>query len=307
MVKPLDRDVRFGRRLKQRRNDAGLKQVDLVSRLNRPQAYVSKYESGKRRLYFFEFVEIAEAIGFDPVGFLKDFLASDDETGVQEGGSDGACAGVPTRHQLSRQPALGVPSRANEDDGTGAETYVNQSGRRRRRRLASPAERRARDDRAREMHHLGSSYRDIAQRLRCGKGTVERAVQAAPPPNRTISGVRRDGRAHVMIDGRPLDWQEPADVGQLSPTGPEWGFRGSGPNQLALAILLTVTGEYESWGQYRHFVEGCIGRIDQARDWTLKTDDVHVWLLQAREIKDKTQDEPVAVLLDVMYVSGRAS
>ena len=49
-----------------------------------------------------------------------------------------------------------------------------------------------------------------------------------------------------MIDGRPLDWQEPADVGQLSPTGPEWGFRGSGPNQLALAILLTVTGEYEA-------------------------------------------------------------
>ena len=43
VVKPLDRDVRFGRRLKQRRNDAGLKQVDLVSRLNRPQAYVSKY------------------------------------------------------------------------------------------------------------------------------------------------------------------------------------------------------------------------------------------------------------------------
>ena len=62
MVKPLDRDVRFGRRLKQRRNDAGLKQVDLVSRLNRPQAYVSKYESGKRRLYFFEFVEIVGRI-----------------------------------------------------------------------------------------------------------------------------------------------------------------------------------------------------------------------------------------------------
>jgi transcriptional regulator with XRE-family HTH domain len=49
--------------LVQARSDAGLSQVDLAARLNRPQSYVSKYESGERRLDLIEFIEVAEAIG----------------------------------------------------------------------------------------------------------------------------------------------------------------------------------------------------------------------------------------------------
>ena len=46
-----------------------------------------------------------------PVCTSSSSSASDDETGVQEGGSDGAGAGVPTRHQLSRQPAAAERNR----------------------------------------------------------------------------------------------------------------------------------------------------------------------------------------------------
>ena len=62
------------------RTEARLRQVDLAMRLDRPQSFVAKYESGERRLDFIEFIEIAEAIGFDPIGFLHDFLAREDDT-----------------------------------------------------------------------------------------------------------------------------------------------------------------------------------------------------------------------------------
>lgn len=68
--------------MKRMRIEAGLRQVDLAMRLDRPQSFVAKYESGERRLDFVEFIEIAEALGFDPVEFLSDFLAGQD--GVED-------------------------------------------------------------------------------------------------------------------------------------------------------------------------------------------------------------------------------
>ncbi|HEY4777937.1 MAG TPA: helix-turn-helix transcriptional regulator [Candidatus Acidoferrales bacterium] len=55
------------------RLDAGLTQVELSSRLNRPQSFVSKYERGERRLDVVEFGEIAVALGVDPARLLGKF------------------------------------------------------------------------------------------------------------------------------------------------------------------------------------------------------------------------------------------
>ena len=60
--------------LKKRRVSAGLTQRDLAARLNRPQSFVAKYESGERRIDVIEFLEIAEAVGFDPSEFLRELL-----------------------------------------------------------------------------------------------------------------------------------------------------------------------------------------------------------------------------------------
>ena len=54
-----------------------------------------------------------------------------------------------------------------------------------------------------------------------------------------IRGERCDGRTRVTLDGDPLPWG--VEVVPHSPTGLEWGYHGSGPAQLALAILLAVT------------------------------------------------------------------
>ncbi len=55
------------------RKKASLTQVELSSKLQRPQSFVSKYERGERRLDIIEFGEIARSLGIDPVRFLGKF------------------------------------------------------------------------------------------------------------------------------------------------------------------------------------------------------------------------------------------
>lgn len=56
------------------RTKAELKQSDVSLKLGKPQSYISKIERGERGMDIVEFIEIAEAIGFDPVKFLREFI-----------------------------------------------------------------------------------------------------------------------------------------------------------------------------------------------------------------------------------------
>jgi transcriptional regulator with XRE-family HTH domain len=53
------------------RETKGVTQAELARRLGRPQSYVSKYESGERRLDVIEFMEVAHAMGCDPEGLVR--------------------------------------------------------------------------------------------------------------------------------------------------------------------------------------------------------------------------------------------
>jgi len=55
----------------QARKEADLTQVEVASRLDRPQSFVSKYENGERRLDVVEFLDVAKAIDFDAVKLLR--------------------------------------------------------------------------------------------------------------------------------------------------------------------------------------------------------------------------------------------
>ena len=57
--------------LKAEREKARLSQALVADKLGVNQTYVSKYEKGERRLDLIEFLEIAEAVGFDPLDFIK--------------------------------------------------------------------------------------------------------------------------------------------------------------------------------------------------------------------------------------------
>lgn len=53
-----------------------LTQTDLADRLVRPQSFVSKYESGERRLDVIEFLEVCEALDVRPASLLREFVSS---------------------------------------------------------------------------------------------------------------------------------------------------------------------------------------------------------------------------------------
>jgi transcriptional regulator with XRE-family HTH domain len=59
--------------LRQLRLGAGLRQEDLAARLNEPQSFVSKYESGERRLDLIELRQVCEAAGVTLLELVQRF------------------------------------------------------------------------------------------------------------------------------------------------------------------------------------------------------------------------------------------
>lgn len=54
------------------REKSGLTQTDVSARLNRPQSFVSKYESGERRLDVVELILVCAALGVEPQEIIHD-------------------------------------------------------------------------------------------------------------------------------------------------------------------------------------------------------------------------------------------
>jgi len=61
------------RLLQQVRTDAGLSQEALAKKLAKPQSFVSKYESGARRLDLLELREVCRAMGISVADFVRRF------------------------------------------------------------------------------------------------------------------------------------------------------------------------------------------------------------------------------------------
>jgi len=67
------RKAHLFRLLRQVRTEAGLRQVDLAKKLRQPQSFVSKYESGERRLDLLELRQVCEALGISLSDFVRRF------------------------------------------------------------------------------------------------------------------------------------------------------------------------------------------------------------------------------------------
>ena len=57
------------------REEAGLRQIDVSERLNQPQSFVSKYESGERRLDLLELELVCSACETDLSEFVRRYQA----------------------------------------------------------------------------------------------------------------------------------------------------------------------------------------------------------------------------------------
>ena len=60
--------------LREIRKEAGLRQSDIAAQTNQPQSFVSKYESGERRLDLLELEQVCKACGVDLVEFVSRYL-----------------------------------------------------------------------------------------------------------------------------------------------------------------------------------------------------------------------------------------
>lgn len=55
------------------RKKIDLTQSQLAEKLKKPQSFVSKYESGERKLDVIEFIEVLEILECSPTEFIDDF------------------------------------------------------------------------------------------------------------------------------------------------------------------------------------------------------------------------------------------
>jgi hypothetical protein len=73
-----------------------------------------------------------------------------------------------------------------------------------------------------------------------------------------------------------------------SPTGFEWGYGGSGPAQLALAILAEHLGDdHAALSRYQRFKWACIAQIGAA-NWSLSSEEIDNCLARLSEQQEDT-------------------
>lgn len=76
-----------------------------------------------------------------------------------------------------------------------------------------------------------------------------------------LKGILQTGQ--VWLNGEPLPLEPSLKLRNHSPTGFSWGFLGSGPSQLALALMLELYGPERALDCYMRFKEEVIGRLPQ--------------------------------------------
>ena len=87
-----------------------------------------------------------------------------------------------------------------------------------------------------------------------------------------------NGTVSVTGDGAELSPAASQRVRNHSPDGFNWGYRGSGPAQLALALLLDVTGDPDvADGHYQRFKEAFVSTW-LGDTWTVTAAEIREWL-----------------------------
>lgn len=90
-----------------------------------------------------------------------------------------------------------------------------------------------------------------------------------------VASTLADGTRTVTYNGAPLNMR--LDLRSHSPDGPNWGYGGSGPAQLALAICAAAFGDDElALALYQSYKWHLIAGIS-VDNWTLPASEVIAW------------------------------
>lgn len=93
---------------------------------------------------------------------------------------------------------------------------------------------------------------------------------SAPNPTIRFAGQRRghDTTVTMTVEGATRDLPLHLDVYRHSPSGFEWGYHGSGPAQLALALCVEVVGPARALRVHQAVKERLVAPLD-GDDWVL--------------------------------------
>lgn len=95
-------------------------------------------------------------------------------------------------------------------------------------------------------------------------------------------GIRIEGVCHVRKETHPLSPRWSLSIRNHSPAGFNWGYQGSGPAQLALALLLEETTVEEARHFYQDFKRTVVSHWSGDR-WAITSEGIQNWLKVARE------------------------
>ena len=112
-------------------------------------------------------------------------------------------------------------------------------------------------------------------------------------PKANVYQGKRTARGNVVtVNGQYLNAR--LDIYAHSPTGFEWGYGGSGPAQLALAILAHEYGQQVAQNWYQDFKWAVVARF--GHEWTLTSADIEgaIRALQAESAKWEPETETPA-------------
>ena len=110
-----------------------------------------------------------------------------------------------------------------------------------------------------------------AYTIGCQHGTFRTKVDP-----RKIKGSWSDG--YVTIDGKWLDPAISLKIRNHSPDGFAWGHSGSGPAQLALAILLEFTSRKTALALYQGFKSEVIAKFPGDKAFEMDGKAVRMWI-----------------------------
>jgi len=85
----------------------------------------------------------------------------------------------------------------------------------------------------------------------------------------------------VTVKGCVLNPEASLKVINHSPTGFNWGYGGSGPAQLALALLMVFAGREFAEGNYMNFKWQIVAKLPQ-RDFEMPAATVEEWIRQRK-------------------------
>lgn len=112
-------------------------------------------------------------------------------------------------------------------------------------------------------------------------GSMALEALLVSPDIPVVIGWRDDGEATVYVfqEGKQTLLNTRHDLRNHSPTGPNWGYNGSGPAQLALGLACLVLPDKQALAVYQHLKRKLVSQIKD-NGWRIPIDAIREAVLE---------------------------